>query len=734
MLRKDELRKLRRLNATPAIMREGKVQITTKRYYGTVQESKYSALCRAQQLGKVIKAAIFLPKDIQKGIETPRYEIFINAPGFQWITRELDSKGKEVRWTKAMLWNLPEVSFWDGNIYNTQDARRTFDKQLEGIGDYKGLQNKHGILRLHQWQKMIKAEQIRKKEKKETAPWDEDMKLIPKLPGGFKEWMRKDACKDFYIFYEYKKNGAKTGFCSRCRTEVPIKNPRHGEKATCPHCRAKATFRASGKIKTLGTEYYYGQIIQKITGGIVVKTLCQQQYYHGGPENPDYTKPHVITNELERFIILDSGKMKKYIYGQYKNKYTRWIYDGDGLSRGDYYTSYYWGSRITLYRRNFQGIIKTSRVFERSAIERWPKLPCGVVKYLITEKGNPAIEMLAKIGMFRLAETLLQMSYNSSLLDEGATEITKMLRIDTSRLKRLKAMDGDLKHLRWMQFEKLVDTIWPDEMILALGNNGIGPSDFGFIDPPVSYVKAYNYLIKQSAIMSETDLYQVLGTWRDYHNMASQMKMNTRLDQISRPKDLKKAHDELILLKEKKGIEKEATALRKKYPKVEKHLKNLEKFEYHAGDYLILAPKNIGDIVKEGMVLKHCVHTCDYYFSRIQTDESYLFFLRKATAPDMPWYTLEVEPSGNIRQKRTTGDNQNKDLEDAVKFLKQWQRYFVKRLTKKEKKLGERADVLRQENIAKLRAKDERIWHGKLAGKLLADVLEKDFMGIEKNS
>lgn len=130
----------------------------------------------------------------------------------------------------------------------------------------------------------------------------------------------------------------------------------------------------------------------------------------------------------------------------------------------------------------------------------------------------------------------------------------------------------------------------------------------------------------------------------------------------------------------------------------------------------------------EGTILSHCVHTCDYYFDRIQNDESYLFFLRRSSQPDVPWYTLEVEPSGNIRQKRTTGDNQNPDFDKAIEFLKKWQKHFKKQLTDEEKKLGEKANQLRLENYASLRENGNKVWHGKLAGQLLADVLEKDFM------
>ena len=245
-------------------------------------------------------------------------------------------------------------------------------------------------------------------------------------------------------------------------------------------------------------------------------------------------------------------------------------------------------------------------------------------------------------------------------------------------------MDGNIAMLRWMQYEKLANTIWPDDMIKDFGEAGLSTSAFNFLPTPLSFVKCWNYTKKQMQISRGT-LWQTITTWRDYINMADQLKMNTKLDQIARPKDLKAAHDECVLLREKGDAKKEAQMLAKKWPKVNKQLPKLKKFEYTADGYTIVAPESIEDIVMEGRILKHCVHICDYYFSRIQTDESYLFFLRKAKSPDMPWYTLEVEPSGNIRQKRTTGDNQNKDFMAAVGFLKKWQKYFVKKLTKEEK-------------------------------------------------
>lgn len=424
-------------------------------------------------------------------------------------------------------------------------------------------------------------------------------------------------------------------------------------------------------------------------------------------------------------MIFDNGSARRYEWGLYKNKYHRWILDKRYVHGSGYY---YGTTRIKLYRRNLAQLKKHS-LLRQSAIDLWPELPLPVTKYIAVEKGNPAVEMLAKLGMFRLARDIIKERYDRKLMNQDATEISKMLKVDKNRLKRLKDMDANIYSLRWMQYEKEANTIWPDEMIKDFGEAEFLTSAFEFLDIPISFIKCHNYLKKQAAIMDES-LEQVLTTWRDYINMADHVKMNTKCDQIARPKDLKYAHDELVLMKESEGLEKQAKKIEKEWPKVNSQLPKLQKFECTQGDYTIVAPKSVLDIVTEGTILKHCVHTCDYYFSRIQTDESYLFFLRKSKQPDMPWYTLEVEPSGNIRQKRTTGDNQNADFQKAVPFLKKWQQYFQKQLTEEEKQLGEKANALREENYKNLRENGNRVWHGKLAGKLLADVLEADFMKV----
>jgi DNA-directed RNA polymerase subunit RPC12/RpoP len=721
-MRKEELRKLRKLPATKEMMQKGKQYHEEERvewwsgekYKVTVPQ--YDILLRVQNLSGYIKVAVFLPQDMRKNIRTPRYEIFINPAGGEWITRVLDENGNEERWSDAMVRNLPDTdqdysSYWFlKRIFLNRDGLKTLNTLPI---DYRPAQEEKGIFRLQRWQEEQRKNAIKQKEKREQKPWDEDMALVPEVPPTFEEWMRKNAADQFFLIYEYDKKGAKTAFCSRCKREVPISGAKHNKETRCPACRAKAVFKASSRIKTLETGEYSAEIIQTIKGGIVVRRFVQSQWYR----ETNYRKPRMYTDETSRTMIFDDGTAKRYEWKSYKNKYMRWI--------PSIRVWFSW-DRATLYKGNFAQI-KKNPIIKQSAIFLWKPLPISNAKYLLLEREHPVIEMLAKLGMFRLADSL--MKDRGTELDEEQTEVAKILKIDNNRLKRLREMNGNNYALEWMQMEKRANTIWPDEMIRELGEEKIIPSEIYFLPAPIPHRKCYNYLKKQMAIMNET-MHQTLYTWRDYYNMAESLKMDMSKDQLARPKDLKQAHNEMIQLKKKDKMKQQAAGIEKKWPKVNEQLPKLKKFEFTDGDYTIVAPESVLDIVREGTVLRHCVHTCDYYFSRISTDESYLFFLRKSIHPDVPWYTMEVEPSGNIRQKRTTGDNQNADFEDAVKFLKKWQQFFKKQLTAEEKKLGEKANRMRIENYESLRKNGNKVWHGKIAGQLLADVLEKDFMEV----
>lgn len=207
------------------------------------------------------------------------------------------------------------------------------------------------------------------------------------------------------------------------------------------------------------------------------------------------------------------------------------------------------------------------------------------------------------------------------------------------------------------------------------------------------------------------------------------IKMDTDDEIVYRTSQLYQRHKEIIQYIEENRLSVTAGELADKYPNINEILSGLDKkYEYGNEIFTVLAPHCIEDILKEGQALHHCIDKKTEYLERINEQETYILFLRKTEQPDKPYYTLEVEPGGVIRQKRTEYDRQNKDIEEASEFLKEWQREIQKRITASDKKLADKSRQLRIESYAEMRKKKVKINGGLFQGKYLADVLEADLM------
>ena len=295
-------------------------------------------------------------------------------------------------------------------------------------------------------------------------------------------------------------------------------------------------------------------------------------------------------------------------------------------------------------------------------------------------------------------------------------------------------MNGGVKELKWLQLEKSTGKTIGDEEICWMVKEGFEPNDLKFVLDKMSICQIRHYLVKQSE-KSGDDISHVLQVWNDYLSMAKRLGMDIHDSIIYRTRDLQLRHKEAVLKIEemKRGIRRRE--LEEKYVGFQKHLIDLkEKYEFSDGEYQVIAPKSIDDILYEGDTLHHCVNKTDTYFDRIVSKESYILFLREKENPKVPFYTLEVEPDGTIRQKRAEFNRQNKDIDKVTSFLTLWQKEIQKRLTQKDRKSTEESRKLRQQNYQEIRDKHVVVHGGTFAGELLADLLEKDLMDLPVES
>lgn len=721
-LYKQQLLKMDKLLATPNMMRLAAEDVPTIEYYGYSRQNKSERYKRGMYLrclvqNGILKVAFFASQHMRMGGKLPVYELYIDKSKKQFLTLDCQNN----KWRTATLTNLIWYSsasyFQSGEKWISREGKKVL-REYFGTeqGDY------HTIV---QFQNGVREEELKRRHKKETDPWDEDLSQTPSLPKDWDRWVRKIGIPEHYMFYQYTRKKRKTGYCTHCEKKVPIRNPKYNADGTCPRCRHKVIYKAVGKAGTVVTKRYFMYLLQRCKDGMMIRMFEGTCKYRKGA----YEKPECWNHECRRVICDSSGKLlRAYYWGDYKHSECRWI--ASSVISASYHSWNDYSGMI--YGKTISGLekreLKTTGLPQiiRAGMREDPEL------YLAMYLRYPEIEKMVKAGLFRLKKEYLygKQHYDNRKLTIAANEssLTKMLGVDSQELKRLRSANGGVEMLQWLQYEKISGKEIPDYIINWFCMERIQPKDLQFIRKKMSAVSIYNYIRRQ---MMDTGMKisEVLTTWSDYLSMAKRFGMDTDDEIIFRVRKLRQRHDELVQRSRNKELAIRAGEILEKYPHVEEIFSSIkEKYEFSDEEYTVIVPSCIEDMLHEGDNLHHCVANSDRYFDRINRQEAYILFLRKTSSPDQSFYTLEIEPGGTIRQKRTMYDRQEKDIEAATPFLLKWQAVVSKRLTEADKKLAKYSKVLRNQEFAQLRNDNVIIHTGVLAGEKLVDVLVKDLM------
>ena len=681
----------------------------TSAYGHTYTDRKYGAYMNCLVQDGILKAAIYLPDHLRLDGDNPAFEVFLDKESRQFLTYDQLEK----KWRDAKLDRLE----WPGkNYYSTYWIGK---EDAAMVQKYFG--GARGDLTILDFQRNVRDEQLEQRHKRITDHWDKDLAQVPGLPRDWTHWVDKVAVRENFIFYHYKRGGAKTGYCTFCGKEVPITgHPYHNKKGRCSRCRHPVVFKALGRTGYIQTKRHYAYLIQRCKDGFIVREFRTDRTYR------KETLPHskVYWHEIRRAIYDRSGEIRAYCWGMFKQRYTRWIADGP-CSYGFYYEHIgriYGKSLPSLEKKELRstGLVQ----WVRSRKETDPE------KYLAVWRHLPQMEQIWKAGLSELTKECFQSCHNMReyIKNPDTPGLIRALGLDAKRFQRLRQMNGGMDVLEWLQYEKQTGRPIPDGLLRWFCQEDIDVGDISFVHDRMSPLQIYNYLQKQKRYFRNS-CRQTLTTWQDYLLMAKKLHIDTSDEIVYRARKLRERHNELVMRMHEKDIEIQAEEVAEKFPMVNGICQNLKsKYEYAGSDYLITAPKGILDIITEGRALNHCVDTHDRYWDRIERRESYVLFLRKVSDPTMSYYTLEIEPDGTIRQKRTEFDRQNEDIEQATEFLQRWQTVITPRLTAEDLKLAERSRVLRAEEIIQMQ-KDRVVIHtGHLAGHLLAEVLLADLM------
>lgn len=723
-MRKNELRKLRTLKATPKMMKMAATD--TPRYetysYGWSSHVrtvyKYGLYMRCQTLSGFLKVAFFLPDRMRLGGNLPAYELFICRQTGEFLTYDRNRD----KWLTAKL----DLLDWPDYV-GTSEKKWINPEGYSTIKTYLGV--KHGgFSGLMEYQLKVRADELKRRHKRETDPWDLDLAQTPDLPKDWTRWVRKVGIPENYIYYEYTRKGTETGYCTYCEKVVPVKTPRHNKKGRCPCCRHEITFKSVGRAGTVRTRDNFMYLLQRCEDGFMVREFVGSGCYRKG----EYKNPEYSYREARRAIYDRNGhSLRAYYWGDYKHIELRWIATSVcGTSSGWYdYAGRVYGKTLPDLSKNElkrTGLVETIRGIDEIDPE----------KYLAVLKEVPQMEQLAKAGLPLLVKECVANYYpfKEYFKNHGTGNLAKMLGTDAQGLKRLRENKGGQQFLRWLQYEKATGKPLPDHAISWFCSQEVKADDLKFIRDRMSIVQIYNYMRRQ---IRETGMSgkELLTTLADYLSMAQRFGMDTNDAIIYRVRKLRQRHDELVARCNQKELTLRAGEVLKEYPNIERIYESIKEiYGFTAEDYTVVVPSCIEEIMLEGEHLHHCVGGSERYWERIERKESYVLFLRRTSDLQKSYYTLEIEPDGTVRQKRTMYDRQEADIEDAKKFLKKWQKEVSRRLTDEERELAKTSRVLREQEFAQLRENQVIINTGYLRGHLLVDVLMEDLMETKEGA
>lgn len=520
-------------------------------------------------------------------------------------------------WTKAK----PYGYYWESCGRCTEEANKLVKSFLHyNYGEADN--NINGFIEDVNRQKRRDAE-VRRYELME-----QHMAMFPELPEGFEQYCEDHLFDHSYLFFsKLGKNGRRQGKCGSCGKSFRVKRDiKHNDKGICPCCGKPVTYKGTWYIQNL-EETRKICVCNKVDNQLLIRWVdvirdydypsCKRRYNF----EPSALNLHLNTPKGQK---LYGYVYQRRPYGYYKD----WIIRGNEPCVTKSY----------VYTENLHDVFGKTyyNVDLKDGLEK-AKNPIRFHHLLNALRDSPVAEYLFKLGMVTLAvdwkyvcnemEPGERPSFSRCLGINGQyREMYSAMDINCEEHKIIKACPQQVTEQDIMDWRRLLD-------------NTCGSSTVIEWLPKMSFRKFLNYFAKQKKVHPKESMYRLTGWYRDYIAMSNDLKVDLTHKQVRFPKDIKAAHDQLLprYNKNKDAIEdgKFAEAVAKIYP-------TLPFTEFEKDGFCIRLPQLRSDLTAEGQSLSHCVGGESYYRKHI-SGTSLIFFVRKVSEPEKPFYTMELQ-------------------------------------------------------------------------------------------
>lgn len=359
-----------------------------------------------------------------------------------------------------------------------------------------------------------------------------------------------------------------------------------------------------------------------LTRGAELFVRCFHRYYHG----------ELV--ECNRYVFAKDGCVRYLWYGE-PGCGDRWRVTR--LFREPIFFAPGWYSG----RRDNSYVILNADAYKKSEMKYCELDSINTVcpmEYLRLYIRHPNIEYLIKAGYHRL----LKIHYNGWYCQIPTVEVSPFVNLKSNNLLKMLDLNRDeFKALRGRE------NFYDEYLFYRKEFTGYKPAEL------LEMAAAYHFQsdalkrhskqtgmspLRLARYLNENNIAAVL--YGDYIAQCEGLGYNLHDTAINMPHDFDAIHNRLSALIKYKETEELRAAFEKNYA-------DRLCYEYSEDGLTVRLPKSMDEIVQEGAALSHCVGG---YAKRHANGQTTILFLRRSEEPDTPYYTMEIDKAGNIRQ------------------------------------------------------------------------------------
>lgn len=470
-------------------------------------------------------------------------------------------------------------------------------------------------------------------------------------------------------------------YCTACKTFSWMEYaPKHGEWDTCPNCGSHFQALKWNVSRMYRQDRRNYAMIQPCGENVYIRFFEVERDYSAPPE-----KVRTDIQEVECFFFSRERprRFSRYWYS-YMAAYLEKDWSEIQCSQEKLTDYYFYPSPVNVMEGT---VLQHCHMDDYIRMCEKRRAVCKPIKYLITYARHPGIEHLMGAGLDRMVYQLVNGANGIGLVNWKGKRPRDMLGLSEPEIKEAARCGYSIHDVEmWKKLKSAGIHINDSQTISAFvsltGDRLELVKRVGF-GASAKYLKR---IVKRDPLLTITTAAQY---WVDCWRMAEKLGYDMTADEYRFPPKLRAFHDRLTELDRQRQILEEEKKRAAEAPLWETQYQDLSPLCWEKDGLLIRPVRTWRELVEEGAKLSHCVGS---YADRVKTGKTHIFFIRKAEAPDTPYYTLNLDPEGNFIQCHGYKNDREFSIPPEVRaFWEEWMEKISTPFFKKLKKAAQPA-------------------------------------------